>query len=208
MRSIAGIFATLVAMVVELRCATGAIQANEKETLERAFGEEDADEEMTDLEEEESIDSLSDDGAGDALEEADEDEEDENSDACPKPFSTKCATATCVCCDGPGEGDCVACKEGYTCSDHDKDGAGECKKGTDGSARCHQPERNLDEFVEANGDEDDFYDIGEHDDQEEHRDTNADDEYPEREANEDTHSDEADIFETDSGSRRTDGDEL
>ncbi|CAK9088275.1 unnamed protein product [Durusdinium trenchii] len=42
----------------------------------------------------------------------------------------------CLCCDGPGPGDCVICAEGYACQDQDRDGAGNCVQGEPGSSSC------------------------------------------------------------------------
>eukprot|EP00928_Gymnodinium_smaydae_P059464 TRINITY_DN42815_c0_g1_i1.p1 TRINITY_DN42815_c0_g1~~TRINITY_DN42815_c0_g1_i1.p1 ORF type:complete len:195 (-),score=47.61 TRINITY_DN42815_c0_g1_i1:457-1041(-) len=78
---------------------------------------------------------------------------------CPEPFSRQCAS-NCLCCDGPGAADCVACERGYACYDRDKDGAGECHRG-EGGQHCMSSERSQglaedeeEAFLDAEGGED------------------------------------------------------
>ena len=46
-------------------------------------------------------------------------------DMCCDTCGGECAT-NCLTCDGPGDGDCVTCAEGFDLHDDDTDGAGEC----------------------------------------------------------------------------------
>eukprot|EP00913_Durusdinium_trenchii_P004717 g4380.t2 len=59
-----------------------------------------------------------------------EDVEDKSLEDCRPPLSRRCEWP-CLCCDGPGPGDCVICAEGYACQDQDRDGAELCSRPTD-----------------------------------------------------------------------------